>query len=157
MNQSTKVMASFVILRLGVQRIAIATDYMREILDPMVEKRVPGAHPAVRSLINVRGAVVPVADLRLPLGIPIPPDGPSSRIVVINVKIDDDDVVAAIRTDAVHEVTNVDASRIEQLPSTASTWPREFVSGIYRDNEGFVLVPNLETIFAALAASTAHA
>ena len=45
----------------------------------------------------------------------------------------------------------VDAAVIETLPSTAHAWPPEFLTGLYRGANGFVLLPNLTQIFSTLA------
>src|ERR1700742_409337 len=89
------------ILELQGESFAIETRQVREILDPVPVTAVPGADPGVNGLINVRGRVVPLADLRLMFGMARAEAGTDARIVVIDVEIDGDPTTVAIRADKV--------------------------------------------------------
>lgn len=140
---------------IGPQCLAIPATDLREIIDPMPATRVPGAGAFAPSVLNVRGGVLPLADLRLPLD--LQDDGPSDhpedarRYMVLEVNIGDELSTVAIMADIVHEVATVPESAIEPLPST-STWPSEFITGLYKgQGDDFVLVPDLSAIFTVMA------
>lgn len=140
-----------VTLALGAQTLAVPAGMLREILDPLPVTRVPGAGPYVPGVVNVRGSVVPLADLKHALSIPDEGHDHRRRILVLEVQLLGEAATVAIQADAVHEVTTVDAAVIETLPSTANAWPPEFLTGLYRGANGFVLLPNLTQIFSTLA------
>jgi purine-binding chemotaxis protein CheW len=102
---------------LGNEIFAIETDMVREIIDPVPLTRVAGARPHLPGLINVRGNVIPLADLRERFGMPRHQAGPDTRIVVIEVEIDDDPVTLGIIADKVYEVTEL--SRDETIENGA--------------------------------------
>lgn len=147
-------------LSIGPQMLAIPAANLREILDPMPRTRVPGAGESAPWVMNVRGAVVPLADLRVPLGILDgalqAEDSETRRFVVLEVEIGDEKAAVAIVADVVHDVTTIAADRIEPLPA-ASQFPSEFLKGLYRGADSFVLLPDLSAIFTALALRSAVA
>ena len=55
----------------------------------------------------------------------------------------------AIEADAVHEVATIETERLETVPAAASEWPPEYLTGLYRGQDGFVLLPDLPAIFSA--------
>jgi purine-binding chemotaxis protein CheW len=140
-----------VTMALGMQTLAVPAELLREILDPLPVTRVPGAGPYVPGVVNVRGSVVPLADLKQALSIPDEGADERRRILVLDVAIGGETTTVAIAADAVHEVSTVETSSIEPVPASAHAWPPEYLSGLYRGASGFVLLPNLESIFSSLA------
>lgn len=147
-------------LSIGKQMLAIPAANLREILDPLPRTRVPGADQAAPWVLNVRGAVVPLADLRIPLGILDQPsseeDSDTHRFVVLEVDIGSDRSTVAILADVVHNVTTILTDQIEPLPA-ASQFPAGFLTGLYRGADSFVLLPDLSAIFTTLAQRSAAA
>ena len=75
-----------VTLSLGTQMLAIPANLLREILDPLPVTRVPGAGQFVPGVVNVRGSVVPLADLKQVLS--IPDDGHDERRRILVLELD---------------------------------------------------------------------
>ena len=140
-----------VTLSLGTQMLAIPANLLREILDPLPVTRVPGAGQFVPGVVNVRGSVVPLADLKQVLSIPDDGHDERRRILVLELDLAGEAAVVAIAADAVHEVTTIQTEVIEPVPPSAQSWPPDYLTGLYRGAHGFVLLPNLETIFSNLA------
>ncbi len=145
---------TLVTMQLGNQTLALPTTYLREILDPLPSTRVPGASAFVPQVVNVRGAVVPLANLKVAFGIAADSLDPTltadrRRILVLELPIDGENAMVAIEADAVHEVATIETERLEVVPAAASEWPPEYLTGLYKGQAGFVLVPDLPAIFAA--------
>jgi len=147
-------------LSIGGQKLAIPAEDLHEILDPLSRTRVPGAGNVTPWVMNVRGAVVPLADLRIPLGIPgtsdPADDDEKRRFVVLEVDVGGEAATVAIVADCVHDVTTITKSQIEPLPA-ASQFPAEFLRGLYRGQDCFVLIPDLSAIFTNIAQRSAAA
>jgi purine-binding chemotaxis protein CheW len=143
-----------VTMTLGNQTLAIPAHFLREILDPLPVTRVPSAGAYVPGVVNVRGSVVPLADLKHALSIPDEGHDNRRRILVLDVALAGEPAVVAISADAVHEVTTIETKTIEPVPPSAHAWPPDYLTGLYRGAQGFVLLPNLETIFSHLANQT---
>ena len=144
---------SLEILTLDLQGeiFALEAACVREILDLPSITEVPGSQPFVRGLINVRGKVVPVADLRIKFGMELTPPTIDTRIVVIEIDIDGDPTTVGIRADKVHEVTEVAASALEETPRIGMRWRPEFIRCIGKRGADFIIVPDIARIFAGAA------
>ena len=142
-------------LRLQDEIFAIEAGSVREILDLVSITEVPNAPAFVGGLINVRGRVVPLADLRVVFDMARPEPDQDTRIVVLEVEIDGEPTIAGILADKVHDVTDIDAALIQEAPRVGMRWRTEFVSGVARRDGGFVIIPNLSRIFSVQGSRTA--
>ncbi|HTJ57328.1 MAG TPA: chemotaxis protein CheW [Devosiaceae bacterium] len=134
-------------LRLHDEIFAIEAESVREILDLVPVTEVPNAPAYVGGLINVRGRVVPLADLRVVFGMERPIGDEDTRIVVLETEIEGEPTIIGIIADKVHEVTEIDAASVEEAPRVGMRWRPEFVSGIGKRNGEFIIIPNLGRIF----------
>ena len=139
------------ILDLHDEAFAIPARQVREILDMVPVTRVPGAPACLDGVINVRGRIVPLADLRVLFGMPCGAADVHTRIVVVELELDGDSVVVGILADAVRDVAAIDPATVEPPPRVGMRWPVEFVSGIARHGERWVVLPCLPRIFATMA------
>lgn len=158
MTQHTRIAAALsgevVTFLLGNEVLAVATARVREILEPGEITRVPGADEFVASLVNVRGAVVPLADLRVPLRMPREDSGTAQRVLVLELPLAGQDCVVGILADSVYEVTRIEPEQMEAIPVVGTRWPPRYVSAVGRWHDGFVTIPDLNTIFAEFLLGT---
>lgn len=127
---------------------AIEAGIVREILDMPPVTEVPNAPAFAGGLINVRGRVVPLADLRVTFGMDRPPADADTRVIVVEIDLDGEDAIIGILADRVHDVTDIEASTVEEAPKVGMRWRSEFVRGIGKRGEDFVIIPDMERIFA---------
>jgi purine-binding chemotaxis protein CheW len=132
----------------GDEVFALAIAQVREVLDLCPISKVPNMPAFVRGMIDVRGRTVPVIDLRLKFGMEAAEPTPSTRIMVLEVVIDSRPLVIGALTDRVIEVTALDAGEVEPPPEIGSRWRSEIIRGIGRRNGTFVIVLNLNKVFA---------
>jgi purine-binding chemotaxis protein CheW len=136
------------VLTLGLQGelFAIEATLVREILDPVPVTEVPGARRFAAGVINVRGKVVPLADLRLRFGMPAVAATVDTRIVVVEVMLEGDPVVVGLLADKVFEVTQIAPAAATDTPRIGMRWPAEFVRFIGKRGDDFIIVPDLPRI-----------
>lgn len=132
------------------ETFALEAVLVREILDLLPETVVPGAMPLVGSVVNFRGRIIPIADLRLAFGMPRAEPTADSRIVVIETDIAGETMQIGIRTDKVHEVATLHQNASEEPPAVGMRWRRDFVRELVRVQDGVVVLPDLTAIFHAL-------
>lgn len=101
--------------------------------------QVPGY---LRGLINLRGHVIPIVDLRLRLGLEAAAATEHTRILVLNVNTKTVGVVV----DAVDEVLSVDSVELEPTPAGVAGAGEEFVTGLLKFEEKLLILLNLERI-----------
>jgi purine-binding chemotaxis protein CheW len=142
-------MITMLTMLIGNQRIALSSDEIREILDPVAETRVPGAGFFSNTVVNVRGSVLPVAKIHDTISVDQVEPSAANRLVVVDVKMGAITVTTALFADGVQDVQFIEQNQICTLKDTGHTWPPEFVKGIFKDKIGFVMIPDLERIFAA--------
>lgn len=136
------------------ETFAIEAILVREILDLLPETPVPGANPLVGSVVNFRGKIIPIADLRLAFGFSCTEATMDSRIVVIEMATDNGPIQVGIRTDKVHEVATLLRVSSETPPVVGLRWRRDYIRGMVRRPGGVVVIPNLVAIFAPLIGGT---
>lgn len=137
-----------VTLRLEDELFAIEAESVREILDLTPITRVPNASAFVGGLINVRGAVVPLADFRVMFGMERRQPNQDTRIVVIEVEVDGEPIVAGLLADKVHDVTDIEMGSVEAAPKVGMRWPAGFIRGIGQHGDEFIVIPDMGRIFA---------
>lgn len=129
------------------ETFAVEAVIVREILDLLPETQVPGARPFVASVLNFRGRVIPLADIRLAFGMEATKTTSDSRIIVIELELDGEPVLIGVRTDKVNEVTTLTKTASEPPPSVGMKWRPDFISCLVKWGSDFIIVPNLQAIF----------
>ncbi len=135
-------------LGLGGELFAIDATIVREILDPVPVTRVPGARAFAPGVINVRGAIVPLADLRVRFGMEPREATMDTRFVVLKI-VDDDEpapLVTGVIADKVLEVTEIDDPGPDTVPKLGMSWPPDLVRCVANWKGDFVIVPDLAAI-----------
>ena len=135
-----------VMIGLGEEKFALDAGLVREIIDPVPVTKVAGARAFVPSVINVRGNVIPLADLRIRFGMPQLDNSADTRIVVIELTLDGEPVLVGVTADKVYEVTEISQTDVQQTPRVGMHWKPEFIRFIAKWREEFVIVPNMERI-----------
>ncbi len=133
---------------LGEETLAIEAIQVREILDLLPETKVPGAPMLVSSVVNFRGKIIPIADLRLAFDMPPAQVSVDSRIIVIEIEVDGEPTQIGMRTDKVHEVTTLNRNDAETPPAVGMRWRRDFIHDLVRQSGGIIVLPNLGAIFS---------
>lgn len=135
-----------VMIGLGDEKFALDAESVREIIDPIPATKVAGAKAFVPGVINVRGNVIPFADLRIRFGMPAARETVDTRIVVLEVRIDNDPVLVGVTADKVYEVTEISKVDVQQTPRVGMHWKPDYIRFITKWREEFVIVPNMERI-----------
>lgn len=135
------------IFRLSGEAFAIAVTWVHEILDPIAVTVVPNAAAFAPALVNVRGAIVPLIDIRQRLRMaPVTP-GATARLIVLELPVSGVPTRLAIMTDAVEEVAETDLSVLESIPDLGARWPEHYVRGVARIGDGLAILLDTETLF----------
>jgi purine-binding chemotaxis protein CheW len=140
---------SVLTFNLNGETFAIEATVVQEILDLLPETHVPGSKPFVSSVINFRGKVIPLADIRLAFGMEVNEATIDSRIIVIELELDGEPTLIGIRTDRVYEVTTLTRNASEPPPSVGMRWRADYINCLVKRGGEFVIVPNLNAIFVS--------
>lgn len=134
--------------RLEGELFAVEVAKVREVLDLVPITKVPRAPDYMRGMINVRGNVVPVVDLHVKFGMTEAVVTRDTRIIVMEVEVLGEALVVGAIADAVHEVTELETGSIEAVPRIGMRWNTEFMKGIGKRNERFVILLDVNKVFS---------
>ena len=102
---------------------------------------IPHAPPWVLGVIDLRGVVVPIIDLRRRLALPPAEFGPSTVVIVLRVSTSLDDRTVGLVVDAVSDVHDIESSALRQLPDLGSHAASEMISGLaHADGKTLILL-----------------
>jgi purine-binding chemotaxis protein CheW len=133
--------------RLQGEYFALVVTHVNEILDPIDETPVPNAPPSVPALINVRGTVVPLFDIRFRLGIESEPLPDTARIVVLDLHINGEETRLGLTVDSVEDVVEADLSVLEAIPELGARWPRDVIAGVLHRGDDLMILLETENLF----------
>lgn len=140
--------ALFLTFKLGDEIFALDVSQVREVLDLTNITKVPRAPTFMRGVINVRGSVVPVVDLRAKFGLPATDDTLDTRTIVMDLSLDGETAVIGALADSVHEVIEIEPSAIEPPPKIGMRWKTEFIKGIGKRNDEFIIILDIDRVFS---------
>jgi purine-binding chemotaxis protein CheW len=141
--------AQYLTFKLGDEMFALDVVQVREILDITAITKVPRSPDFMRGVINVRGSVVPVVDMRMKFDMQATENTLNTRIVVMEIKMEDEVTVLGAMVDSVHDVKEINPDDIEPAPKIGSKFRTEFIKGIGKQDELFVIILNIDHIFSS--------
>lgn len=127
---------------------AVDVARVREILEMPSITKVPQVPEFMRGVINLRGCVVPVIDLRLKFGMEETAQTVNTCIIVVEVDMDGENIVLGALADSVQEVIEMEPSQIEAAPHIGTHLKTEFLKGMGKHNERFVMILDIDKVFS---------
>ena len=144
----------YLTFRLGEEEFGLEILKVQEIIQLQAITRVPRTPEYVRGVINLRGKVIPVVDLRLKFGMDRVEDTERTCIVVVQIRHADGVVVMGTIIDEVREVLDIPEASIEDAPSFGSSIETEFILGMGKIGNGVKILLDIDKV---LSASEIHA
>jgi len=141
--------AQYITFKLGDELFAINVSQVREVLDLSLITKVPTAPAYMRGVVNVRGSAIPVVDLRAKFGLPPVTDTVNTRILVLELDLSGEATVLGGIADSVHEVIELDPSQINPPPRIAMRWRSEFIQGMGKRGDQFIILLDIAAVFSA--------
>jgi len=121
---------------------------VREVLDFTAVTRVPGTSEFMRGVINLRGSVVPVVDMRLKFGMAATEQGVNTCIIIVEVAVDGETTVLGALADSVREVLELEPDQIEPPPRIGTRLNIEFIRGMGKCDEQFMIILDIDKVFS---------
>lgn len=127
---------------------AVDVARVREILEFTTATRIPQTPLYMRGVINLRGSVVPVIDLRLLFGLSATQRTINTCVIVLEVCIEDETVIAGALADSVREVLELEPNEIESAPRLGTRLNTDFIKGMGKRNDQFLMLLDIDKIFS---------
>ncbi len=133
---------------LGDEKYAVNVKNVREILELTNITHIPCTYDFMRGVINLRGSVVPVIDMRLKFNMAATEKTINTCIIVIETKIEDDLIIIGALADSVLEVIDLNQSQIEPPPRIGTKIDTNFIMGVGKHEEEFIIILDMQKIFS---------
>lgn len=138
----------YLTFQLAEEIFAIDVVNVREILEFNTVTKVPQTPDYMRGVINLRGSVVPVLDMRLKFGMSVTEKTINTCIVVVEVALEDENVIIGALVDSVQEVFELDPDSIEPAPRIGIQLRNGFIKGMGKKDDRFVIILDIERVFS---------
>ncbi len=148
-DTSINKISQYLTFRVGDEVFALDVFQVREVLDLITITKVPRSPEFMRGVINVRGSIVPVVDLRLKFGLSKTENSMDTRIIVMDLFLDGENTIIGALADSVHEVMELDLSQIEPPPKIGMRWRTEFIRGIGKHDGQFIIILDIDRVFTS--------
>jgi purine-binding chemotaxis protein CheW len=139
----------YLTFRLEDEVFGLAIGKVREVLDFTNVTRVPQTPNYMRGVINLRGSVVPVMDMRLKFGLPKTEKTVNTCIIIAEIAMDGETTVLGALADSVQEVLDIEPDQIEPPPKIGTKLRTEFIKGMGKHNEQFIILLDIDRVFSA--------
>ncbi len=114
-----------------------------EILEVKPITKVPKSPEYIKGVINLRGSVLPVVDLKRVFGLPPVEISEDTCIIVLSVNIDGEQITLGALVDAVTEVLEIAQDTIEPAPSIGNKYNADFLQGMWKKDDDFIMLLNV--------------
>lgn len=131
-----------VVFKLGREEYGISILQVQEIKRMTDITRVPHTPQYIKGVINLRGSVLPVLDLRKRLNLPPQEDNEDTRIIIVKVE----DITVGMIVDSVSEVTAINRENIEPPNAVVGGVAANYLSGVGKQDDRLLILVNLEEI-----------
>ena len=133
--------------KLGDEVFALDIARVREVMDFTAITKVPRTPEFMRGVINLRGSVVPVVDLRLKFGMTKTAKTVNTCIIIVDIVTENGTVTIGALADSVQEVLDLSEELIEPAPRIGTKLKNEFIKGIGKWNNTFVIILDIDKLF----------
>lgn len=139
---------SYLSFSLGNEVYAAHVKSVLNILEITTITRIPKAPDYMEGVINLRGSVLPVVDTRVKLGMEKMGATKDTCIIVLEVLVEGDKIMIGSIVDGVKEVLEIDQHEILPPPHIGNKFQSQFIKGMYKVNEEFIMILNMDKIFS---------
>lgn len=137
----------YLTFRLAGETFAVNVAEVREILDFINITKVPKTPDFMRGVINLRGSVVPVVDMKLKFGMEMTEKTVNTCIIVLEVTLDGETTIVGALADSVQEVLELEPADIEPPPRIGMKLNIDFISGMGKLGDEFIIILDTDRIF----------
>jgi len=133
---------------LDEELFAVDVAKVREVLDYTVITKIPRTPEYMRGVINLRGSVVPVIDLRLKFGMSKTENKLDTCVIVLEIHLDEETIILGALADSVQEVFELEPDQIDPAPRFGTRFKTDFLKGMGKRDEKFIMILDIDKVFS---------
>ena len=138
----------YLTFKLDNEVFALDVATVREVLDFTTVTRIPRTPEFMRGVINLRGGVVPVVDLRLAFGMSVTEKTVNTCIIVMEVRLEGETSIIGALADSVEEVIDLEPEQIEPAPTIGTAIKTDFIRGMGKRESDFLMILDIDRVFS---------
>ena len=155
-SDSTGSATQLLTFTLGEEIFALDIARVREVMDYTTVTKVPRTPEYMSGVINLRGVVVPVVDMRRKFGMSPTEKTVSTCVIIVELVLEGETVVVGAMADSVCEVIDLESAQIEPAPRIGTSLNTEFIKGMGKHNETFIIILDIDRCFSGDTFDLAH-
>ena len=140
---------TYLTFQLEDEKFAVDVQNVHEVLEFTSVSKIPGVPDFVRGIINLRGMVVPVVDLRLKFSMSETVKTQGTCVIVLDMGTGENKMVIGALADSVHEVFEFEPGQVEPPPRIGSLSQKDFILGIGKRDDQFIILLNINRVFSS--------
>lgn len=141
--------SQYLTFKLEDEIFALDISKVREVLDFTAVTKVPQTPDFMLGVINLRGSVVPVVDMRLKFGMTRTEKTVNTCIIIVEIDIEGEITIIGALSDSVQEVLDLEPDQIEPAPRIGTRLKTRFIKGMGKKDEQFIIILDIDKIFSA--------
>jgi purine-binding chemotaxis protein CheW len=134
---------------LGKEVFALDISSVREVLELTSITKIPRTPDYMCGVINLRGHAVPVMDMRLKFGMPTTENTVDTCIIIVEIVFEGESIIMGGKVDSVREVFDLTTEGIEAAPRMGTSINTDYIKGIGKQEDGFVIILDIGKVFSA--------
>ena len=148
MNQAeiAKARDKYLTFRIAQDEYGLEIGRVREIVELMRITTVPRTPEFIKGVINLRGSVIPIVELRSKFGMPSVPDTQETCVIVVEIIKDGQPASMGIIVDAVSEVMDISTGDIDKAPSFGVDLDTSYILGVAKTAGGVKILLDIENV-----------
>ena len=139
----------YLTFQLSDEIFALDVSHVREILEFTTVTKVPKTPEYMRGVINLRGSVVPVLDMRLKFDMSMTEKTVNTCIIVVEVSFEGETSIIGALVDSVEEVFELEPGQIEPAPKIGVHLKTEFIKGMGKRDDRFIIILDIDKVFSS--------
>lgn len=137
----------YLTFKLDDEVFSLDISQVREVLDFTAVTKVPKTPDYMSGVINLRGNVVPVIDMRLKFGMTKTDKTVNTCVIIVEINLDGEKIVLGALADSVQEVIELEPGQIEPPPRIGTRLKTGFIKGMGKREENFIIILDIDKIF----------
>ncbi|MGA3116118.1 MAG: chemotaxis protein CheW [Syntrophobacteraceae bacterium] len=139
----------YLTFKLEDEVFALGISQVREVLDYTAVTRIPEMPDFMLGVINLRGSVVPVVDMRLKFGMERTEKKVNTCIIIVEIDLDGETTILGALADSVQEVMDLDPDQVEAPPRIGTRLKSKFIKGMGKRDNHFIIILDINRVFSA--------
>ena len=139
----------YLTFKLDDEVFAVDISKVREVLDFTTVTKVPRTPEFMRGVINLRGSVVPVVDMRLKFEMTKTEKSVNTCIIIVEITVDNETTILGCLADSVQEVMDLEPDQIAPAPKIGTKLRTEFIKGMGKKDDHFIIILDIDKVFSS--------